>query len=247
MFCIALSSSFIHLICVSCRRLLFCKFFCTERSLFTAACRSKEQFYFFCIAVYNYRNIISTLLIYNFFIPSRKNMKCIHAVIPLTLIEVIAIFRKSGSINDSKIGALRCRPSRRITRFALSCSIPRRRFSDIVKSCPYIFSRNKITLDYFIPCAACRSAPTNCRCIIGCQIIIAIICLTAHSFINASAINCRCSLRAIQTPFRIFLMNHVIMSLSWMIFPSLRVIHTVDSIGCVQTLTKRNRARLVSF
>ena len=231
MFCIALSSSFIHLICVSCRRLLFCKFFCTERSLFTAACRSKEQFYFFCIAVYNYRNIISTLLIYNFFIPSRKNMKCIHAVIPLTLIEVIAVFRKSGSINDSKIGALRCRPSRRITRFALSCSIPRRRFSDIVKSCPYIFSRNKITLDYFIPCAACRSAPTNCRCIIGCQIIIAIICLTTHSFINASAINCRCSLRAIHTPFRISFMNHIIMSLSCMIFPLLRVVHTMYSTG----------------
>ena len=110
MFFTALSFAFIHLICISCSRRFLCKFLFAKRSLLTAICRSEEQFYFFCIAVYNYRNFISFFFVHNIFIPCRKNMQCIHTVIPLTLVEVIAVLRKSCRIKNSKIRIFRKRP-----------------------------------------------------------------------------------------------------------------------------------------
>ena len=156
----ALIRTIIYLICISCVRVYSIKCFSLADLLFISGSICKPQLYTFSITVYNNRNLISALFIYNFFIPSRKNMKCIHIVIPLTLIEVIVIFRKSCCINDTEIRVFRRWP----LSSGHSCTyiIPRRRFSDVIKACPHIFSCNKVTLDYFIPRTACRSAPTYC-------------------------------------------------------------------------------------
>ena len=187
-------SVFQYLICISCICFFCFKGLFSKRLLFSAVCRCKEQFNLFCIRINHNRYCSICIFLYNIFIPCRQYMKGIYTFIPLTLIEVIAVFRKTGCINNSKIGVLWWRPCTFCSRI---CTIPRSRLTNIVKACPNIFACYKVSLYNVIPCSTCQCSPVYSWIIISSKLLIWSSLLITCNRVNSTAVYRWCCFRTI--------------------------------------------------
>ena len=96
-------------------------------------------------------------------------MESIDVVVPLALIEIIAVLRKTCRINDTEIGILRRRPC---SHRSGPRAVPRSRLADIVKACPYIFACNKVAGDHIVPCCTRKSTPAYSGIVVGGQFLV---------------------------------------------------------------------------
>ena len=121
-------------------------------------------------------------------------------VVPLALVEIIAVLGKAVGIDDAEVGGLRrARPG---TNSATAGAVPGRRLTNIVKSSPDEFSGGVIGGDGAPPGIAGNGAPVHGALVIRGQEKVALptISIARLAVINPAAIDGRSCLRVVYQP-----------------------------------------------
>ena len=123
-----------------------------------------------------------------------------HIVVPLALVEIIAVLGQAIGVDDAEVGGLgRARPS---TSSAAAGAVPGRRLTNIVKARPDKFAGGVVVGDGAPPSIAGNGAPAHCALIIRSEEIVTLpaISIACLAVINPAAIDGRSCLRVVYQP-----------------------------------------------
>ena len=205
----ALALALINLVGVTSGSGLLGEHLLAQRLRGRGALRRKEELNTGSVGVDNDLHLAAGILLDHIVLPGRKDVQRVQAIVPLALIQIVRILGQAGGIDDAKIGVLGSNAPI-ATLNAGTDAVPRSGLTQIVKAGPDILAGDEVAGDGVIPCLGSGVTPAYIRRVVGGQLMTAGIGHAAERVVDATAVNGRNRLGAVELPRRVVAMQLII-------------------------------------